>query len=524
MKILVADPIAEEGVNLLRGAAEVDVRIGLKPEELIAVIGDYQALAVRSETKVTAAVIEAGKQLQVIGRAGVGVDNIDVEAATRRGIVVVNAPSGNIIAAAEHTVALMLALARHIPQAHTSLKGGQWQRSRFMGIDVSKKILGIVGLGRVGSEVARRAQGLEMKVIAYDPFVSAEHAQAQGVELTSLEDLLKRSDFISVHTPLTEATKGMIGAKELALVKPTGRIINCARGGVVDEQALYEAVESGRLAGAAVDVFSQEPATDNILLKSDRIVVTPHLGASTAEAQVNVAIDVAEEIMAVLRGASTRYAVNLPLIAPEALTMLTPHMRLATFLGSLATQLAEGQLSAITVEYSGEIAQYDTRPLTAAIIKGLLEPISDQPINLVNASFIARSRGLRITEQKGMESENYSNLITLRVYTSAGTTTAAGTTMRSEPHIVLVNGYWVDVPISEGHWLFSDHLDRPGLIGAVGTLLGKADINISCMYVGRLKPRGKALMILGLDEPIPEEQRQQILAIPDIYTARAVKL
>ncbi|MBI2909771.1 MAG: phosphoglycerate dehydrogenase [Chloroflexi bacterium] len=522
-RILVADPVAEEGIDVLKPHAEVDVKTGLKPEELLSIIGEYDGLVVRSETKVTEKVIEAGKRLQVIGRAGVGVDNIDVESATRRGIVVVYAPTGNTISAAEHTIALMLSMARNIPQASALLKAGQWKRSEFTGVEVRNKTLGIIGLGRVGSEVARRAKGLDMKVIGFDPYVSPEHAQNIGVEIVSLEDLLKKSDFVAVHTPMTSATRGLIGRKELALVKPTTRFINCARGGIIDEEALYEAIEAGRVAGAAIDVFTKEPACDNILCKSDKVVVTPHLGASTEEAQTNVSIDVAEEILAVLQAKPVRYAVNMPLIAVETRSVLAPFLDVATQVGGLATQLAEGQVSTIVIRYEGEIANYDTAVLKAAVIGALLAPISEERVNLINASLIAASRGLKVTEQKGPAGENYANLITVEIGASKGTATVGGTHLRGEVHIVRVNEYWMDLMPTGGYWLFIDHRDRPGLIGSVGMVTGKADINISSMQVSRLKPRGQALMVLGLDEPVNNEQIEGILAIPDVYKAKVVK-
>ena len=521
---MIADPIAEEGIEALRAHVEVDVRLGLGRDELIAAIGDYEAIVVRSETKVSAEVIEAGRKLQVIGRAGVGVDNIDVEAATRRGIVVVNAPAGNIVSAAEHTIALMLAMARSIPQANAQLRSGVWRRYDFLGIEVRNKTLGIIGLGNVGSEVARRAKGLEMRLIAHDPFVSIEYARNLGVELVSLKELLKESDFITLHTPLTEATRGLIGAKELAMVKPTVRFINCARGNIIDEVALFNAVEEGRVAGAAFDVFAEEPAIESILFNSDKILVTPHLAASTAEAQATIALDVAEQIIAVLKGQPARYSVNAPLISPETLSVVAPFLGVAQQVGRLLSQLAEGQMSTIAITYEGEIANYDTAALKAAIIGGLLEAISEERVNLVNANIIAQKRGLKVTEHKDPICEIYGNLITLEVTTSAGVTTAAGTVMRGEPHIVRVNSYWIDVVPSGGYFLFSDHRDRPGLIGTVGTLLGNADINISSMQLGRLEPRGPALLVLALDEPIGDEQREQLLAIPDIYTIKLVKL
>lgn len=524
MKVLITDPVAEEGIEALRAKVQVDVKLGVKPEELKTIIPDYDALVVRSETKVTADIIDAGKKLQVIARAGAGLDNINIDAATKKGIVVVNAPTGNTISAAEHTIALMLALARHIPQANTSLKSGIWQRSTFLGTELRNKTLGIVGLGNVGSEVARRAKAFEMHLIAHDPFVSPDYAHNLGVELVPLEQLLKESDFITFHIPLTSTTKGLIGAKELAKVKPSARIINCARGGLIDEQVLFEAVEEGKIAGAAVDVFTKEPTTDDILLKSDKIIVTPHLGASTAEAQVSIAYDIAEQVLAVLNGKPAKYSVNAPQIPPEIAATLAPFMPVATTVGSLASQLMEGQMNTLQITYSGEISNYDTSALKAALVGGLLERVSEERITLVNANLIATQRGLKVVEQKEAAYENYDSLLTLKVTTSAGTTTVAGTVMRGETHIVRVNDFWVDIIPTGGYFLFSDHKDRPGLIGAVGTITGKADINISSMHLGRLQPRGPALMILALDEPLPEEQRQQILALKDVYTAKVVKL
>lgn len=524
MKILVADPVAKEGIEVLKKEFEVDVKTGLKPEELKAIIGDYDALVVRSETQVTPEIIEAGKKLQAIARAGVGLDNINVEAATRKGIVVVNAPTGNTIAATEHTMAMMLALARHVPAANEKLKCGTWQRSAYVGVELKGKTLGIIGLGNIGREVAKRAKAFEMKLIGYDPFVSAEYAENLGVKLMPIDQILTECDFLTLHLPLTSSTKSIIGARELAKMKPTARIINCARGGLIDEQALFDAVEQGKIAGAAVDVFSKEPATDNILCKSNRIIVTPHLGASTTEAQVGVAIDVAEQIIDILHGKPARYAVNMPQVSAEVMAVLQPFVPVAHTLGSLATQLMEGQVSALQIIYSGEIAGYDTTALKAAAIGGLLGSTSEERINLINASIIANRRGLKIVEQKEARCENYASLLTLILATSAGTLTVAGTTMRGTVRIVRINDFWVDIVPTGGYFLFSDHRDRPGLVGAVGTITGNADINISSMQLGRLQPRGQALLILALDEPLPEAQRKQILALKDIHTAKLVKL
>lgn len=524
MKILIADPVAEEGIQALQAVAEVDIKLKLKPEELQSIISDYDALIVRSETYATADIIQAGKKLQIIARAGVGLDNIDVEAATRQGIVVVNAPTGNTTAAAEHTIALMLALARHIPQANARLKSGTWQRSDYLGTELKNKTLGIIGLGNVGSEVARRAQSFEMHLIGYDPFVSSDYAHNLGVELVPMEQLLNKSDFITLHLPLTSATKGLIAAKEMAKAKPTVRIINCARGELIDENALFKAIEEGNIAGAAIDVFANEPVTDSILFKSDRIIVTPHLGASTTEAQAGISLEVAEQVIAVLKGQPAKYAVNAPQIPAELLSVLAPFIQVASTLGSLARQFMEGQINSIKIEYSGEIASYDASAIKASIIGGLLEGISEERVNLVNASLIAAHRGIKIVEQKETTCENYASLLTLEVTTNDGATTVAGTILRGETHIVRINNFWPDIIPTGGYFLFSDHRDCPGLIGAVGNIAGKVDINISSMQLARLQPRGQALMILALDEPLPEEQMQEILAIHDVHTAKLVKL
>lgn len=524
MKVLVADPLAKEGIEILSEVAQVDVKIGLKAEDIIPIIGDYESIIVRSQTRVTADIIKAGKKLIVIGRAGVGVDNIDVDQATQNGIIVVNAPTGNTISAAEHAIALMLALARHIPAANASLKSGQWRRADFMGTEVRGKTLGIIGLGNVGSYVARCARGMDMKVIAYDPFISPERAKNLQVEIVPLEQIMKDSDFISLHIPLTESTKGLISEKMLAMVKPSVRIINTARGGLIDEEALVKAIEEKRVAGAAIDVFVKEPCTESILFKSEKIIVTPHLGASTTEAQALAATEVARQIVDVFKGQPARYAVNAPFISSEAMPILGPFIRTGNIIGSLASQLAEGQMQEIHIKYSGEITNYDTNTVKAAILGGILKGITEERVNLVNANLVASKRGLTVTEQKEAACENYTNLVTIEAITSAGKTTVSGTVLRGEPHIVQVDSYWLDIVPTGGYFLFSDHHDRPGIIGAVGKITGDADINISYMNLSRLKPRGQALMILALDEPLPEKQRQQILSLPDIRTAKLVKL
>jgi D-3-phosphoglycerate dehydrogenase len=524
-KILITDDVPEEGIAPLRKEAQVDIKTTLKPEEIAAIIGDYDALIVRSQTKVTAAIIEAGRKLQVIARAGVGIDNVDVEAATRCGVVVVNAPTGNTVSAAEHTIALLLASARNIPQANASLKSGQWKRNEFMGTEVRGKTLGIIGLGNVGSEVARRAQAFEMKLVGIDPLVSVEYAKKLQVELVDLPRLLKESDFITLHLPLTAQTRNIIGAKELALCKPTARIINCARGGLIDEDALVKAIREKRLAGAAIDVFEKEPCTQSVLFGVNSIIVTPHLGASTTEAQVLATRDVAEQIVDVFRGQPARSAINVPYIPTETLAALAPYMKLANILCKLVYRLAEGQAQKIRIRYEGDIATYDTNPLKAAVVGGLLEGISEERVNIVNVNLIASKRGLSVVEEKETACVNYASLLSVSVTTTAGSWTVAGTIIQNEAHIVRVNDFWLDiVPTPGSYFLFSDHKDRPGLIGAVGKITGDADINISFMHLGRLKPRGQALLVLTLDEPLPEKQQQQILAIPDVYSVKLVSL
>ena len=525
MRVLVSDALSEEGISLLRQGAEVDVRLKMPPAQLLDIIGGYDALVVRSETKVTGAVIEAGTKLRVIGRAGVGVDNIDVETATRRGILVVNAPTAVTAAAAEHTIALMLALARHLPEANNSVKRGEWQRSRFLGVEVRGKALGLVGIGNIGGEVAHLAKGLRMRVLAYDPFVSSEYAARIGIELMPLQELLQTADFVSVHVPLTATTRGMIGANELSLLKPTARIINCARGGIIDEAALLKALDEGNLAGAALDVFVQEPPVDSPLLASPKVVATPHLGASTEEAQVTAAIEVANQVLAALRGDAVKYAVNAPAMQPETLAALGPYIDLAEKLGQLFNQIGTAQLSSIEVVYNGEIAELNTASVKASLVKGILESVCEDPINIVNALLLAKARGVQIVEAKSTEMvENYTNLVTLRVPGAKGVQELSGTVVRGRPHIVRINQHWVDVVPTSGYVLFTEHDDRPGVIGKVATLLGEAGINISYIQASRVNGRGEQMMVLGVDDAISDEVFKQILEINEIRSAKVAKL
>ena len=523
-KVLVSDPIGPEGVSLLETGAEVDVKTGMKPAELIDTVGGYDALVVRSETKVNREVIEAGKNLQVIARAGIGVDNIDLDAATGAGIAVVNAPTGNTVAAAEHTLALMLALARNVPGAHQSLKSGEWKRSSFMGIEVRDKTLGICGLGRVGTEVARRAQAFGMRLVGYDPFVAPDYARRIGVELLSLEDLLADSDFVTLHTPLTEGTRGMLGMRQVENIKPGARIINVARGELVDEAALLAGLESGRLGGVALDVFAKEPPDPSPLLDHPKVIVTPHLGASTREAQREVAIEAAEQVLAVLKGEPARNTVNAPFVAPEVHEVLAPFVPAASMVGKLLGVLSEGQITGITVNYEGEIAHHDCRMLQAAVLAGLLAPVSTVNVNLINAPVLARERGWSVTEQSNRISREYASLISATLQTSNGSLTLAATSMRNETHIIKFNDYWMDIVPNTPYLLFVDNRDQPGSIGAVGTIAGHHNINISFMGVGRMQLRGQAMMVIGLDDPVPPHVMDEIMALSHISTARLATL
>ncbi len=523
-RVVITGEIAAPGIDMLRQHVDVDVSPGLSETQLIETIGAYDALIVRSETKVSAAVIAAAHRLQAIGRAGVGIDSIDVDAATQRGIVVINAPTGNVVAAAELTTAMLLALARHVPAADASVRRGEWDRSRFMGTELRGKKLGIIGLGRIGREVARRAQGLGMEVIACDPFVPANVEEQYGVQLLALDSLLAAADFISLHSPLTEATRNTLGRSQLESVKPGAWIVNCARGGLLDETALLDGLDSGRIAGAALDVFVQEPPRSERLLQHPKVVLTPHLGGSTHEAQVSVALDVARQILAVLEGRLAEHAVNLPLIPHETLSALVPYFDLAERLGRFHTQLAESRLGQIRIIYGGELAAATTTPLRAAVIKGLLEPISEERINLVNAHLVARQRGLEIVEERRTHPEGpWTSLLILEVSDGSTRSALAGTVLRGEPQIVRVDDYAVTF-MATGNLLVCHNDDRPGMIGKVGTILGNADVNIAYMQVGRSGPRAKAIMVLGLDEPAPEELLRELRGIPGIFDAKAVKL
>lgn len=524
-KVLVSDPIATEGIELLQKHFDVDVKIGMEKSELISVIGEYDALAVRSETKVTADVLEAAKNLKIIGRAGVGVDNIDVPLATKKGILVVNSPAGNTYAAAELTMAMMLSLSRNIPQGHNSLRAGEWKRSKFVGNELYGKTLGIYGLGKIGMAVAKRAKSFDMTVIGFDPFVSKDYAQKFGVELVAFDELLSRSDYITLHVPATKETKGSIGAEQIAKMKPGARFINVARGGIVDEAAMCQAVEEGRIAGVAFDVYSSEPpAADNPLLKLDKAITTPHLGASTHEAQINVSVDIAEQIVDVLNNKPARSAVNMPALSAEVLDAVAPYITLAERIGSMATQLAVGAIKSVEISYGGELSSMETGPVGRGVLKGLLQPVLVESVNLVNAPVIAESRGIRVTESKCAVIEDYTSLLSVRLKTDKGEKYIEGTLFgKKDIRILGIDGYSIDL-VPEGCMLMTIHTDRPGVIGQVGTLLGEHGINIAGMHVGRESAGKHAIMVLNVDDPVPVEIMKEISKFEGIETTKLVQL
>jgi D-3-phosphoglycerate dehydrogenase len=516
MRILVAEPLAEEGLALLRAEHEVDVR-PLPREELLATLPGYEALVVRSQVQVDEEMVRAGRDLVVIGRAGVGVDNIDLTAATAAGITVVNAPTGNTIAATEHTIALLCALARRVAAADASMRRGEWKRSAFTGLELRGRTLGIVGLGKIGMAIADRARALEMTLLGHDPYVTEEAAANHGVRLAPLDDLLAMSDVVSVHVPLTRSTRGLIDAAALARMKPGALLINVARGGVVEEAALADALAAGTIGGAAVDVFAQEPPDPaSPLLSAPNTVLTPHLGASTAEAQTRVAVEAAEQVLDVLAGRPARYAVNAPLLTAESADALRPWLPMARAIGQLYGQFSP-DLEGLTLELAGELSGYDASPLVAATLGGLLEHVTEARVNLVNAAAIARSHGISLVERKTADAERHASTLTL-----SGSTTVAGTVAGGEARLVRLDGYWVDMPPSPS-MLITRHRDRPGTMGRIGLMLGEADVNISAMHLGRLGPRSDALMILALDDPVPDEVAQRIRAheaVVDLWLVR----
>ncbi len=526
MKVLISDNLSPKGVDILKKAGlEVDVKTGMAPEELRQCIGLYSGLIIRSGTKVSADIIEAAENLKVIGRAGSGLDNVDKNAASKKGIVVMNTPGGNTVTTAEHTIALLFSVARLIPQATTSMKSARWEKKKFMGVELFNKTLGILGLGNIGSQVAKKAQGLEMNVIAHDPFLSEERARSLGIRKVSLDELFERSDFITIHSPLTKETEGMINTENIAKMKDGVRIINCARGGIVNEQNLFDALKTGKVAGAALDVFCKEPPDpSNPLLTLDNLVCTPHLGASTEEAQDNVATAVAEQVVDYLIYGTIRNAVNFPSIPSDQVARLQPYINLAEKLGGFASQIFENGATEITVEFRGEAAMINSAPLTIAAIKGFLTPILLETVNFVNAPFIAKERGISVKEIKSDDAGDYNSMIALRIRARDSESYLAGTLFsKKDPRIVLIDNFEVEIR-PEGELLLIYNNDKPGVIGNIGSLLGSHKINIARMHFGRESAGGMAISVVSVDTKPSPDVIQQIRELPNILSVKHIVL
>jgi D-3-phosphoglycerate dehydrogenase len=525
MKVLVTDPIADAGLDTLREAGhEVVTAYDIEGDALLNAVADADALIVRSGTEVTEAVFAAAPNLQIVGRAGIGVDNIDIDAATEHGVIVANAPQGNVRAASEHSVAMAFATARSIPQAHNRLRGGEWAKGEFLGTELNHKTLGVVGFGRVGQEVAKRLDALGMDLVTYDPYISQERAERLGAELVdSLDELLERSDFITIHTPLTDETENMIGEEELAQLEG-GYVVNCARGGIVDEPALAEAVEDGVLNGAAIDVFADEPIDpDNPLLDVENVVVTPHLGASTEAAQQNVATSTADQVIAAFNDEPVVNALNAPSMDESSFPAVAPYIELADTAGKVAVQLFDGHVSDVEVTYAGEIADEDVEIVTATALKGVFEPLNTQ-VNAVNAERIAEERGIDVTESKTSSADDFKSLITVTVSDGEDEVSVSGTQFAGEdPRIVRIDGYRVDA-VPHGHMLVARNDDVPGVIGFIGTVLGDADVNIAGMFNGRETIGGEALTVYNLDDPVPDDVVAELLADERIIDVTQISL
>jgi D-3-phosphoglycerate dehydrogenase / 2-oxoglutarate reductase len=526
LRVLIPEKLADPGITLLQKDFDVDVLLDLSPDELLEKIGEYDGLIIRSATQVTAEVIGRAENLKAIGRAGIGVDNIDIEAATKRGVIVANAPESNTVAAAEHTLGLMLAAARRIPAADASLKGGEWKRSAFKGVEVREKTLGLVGLGHVGAIVARGAIGMGMKVLAYDPYVSEDRMRSMNVERAETTDeVFENADFVSLHVPRTPQTIGLVNAESLSKMKPTAYLINVARGGIVDEAALYEALKGGVIGGAALDVFAEEPTTESPIFSLPNVVVTPHLGASTAEAQDRAGITAAEQVAAALRGQVPMHAINAPVPVGEGAEFVAQFSGLCEALGSLLYQLTDRPGDTLKIEYRGEVAGFDTRLLDVSAQKGLLAPMVHEPLNFVNTPILAKDRGLRLETSRVSESADYTSLVMLRLDGEGGENVVSGTLggPKMQPRLVEALGFDFDV-VPERHMLFIRNEDQPGMIGKVGSILGDHGINIGNMAVGRGEPGSRAAMAVTVDEPVPEGVLKTLAETPGFNEARAVTL
>jgi D-3-phosphoglycerate dehydrogenase len=525
MKVLISDNLSTCGVDILKKAGlEVEFRSKTTVEEIEKMIGDYDALIIRSATKVTAGLLEKAAKLKIVGRAGSGLDNVDIPAATKKGVVVMNTPGGNTVTTAEHTIGMIFASARMIPQAYSSMKAGKWEKKKFEGVELFDKTLGIIGLGAIGGVVANRCTALGMKVLAFDPFISTEKAKQLGIELADLETIYKRSDFITLHTPKTKETAGLINKDTIAKMKDGVRIINCARGGIVNEADLYEALKSGKVAGAAFDVFEKEPPENHPLMTLDNFIATPHLGASTLEAQENVATAVAEQIVDYLIAGTVRNAVNVPSVPADQLPTLSPYINLAERMGLFAAQVIEGGLTQVTVEYSGDVSNLKLEPVTLAALKGLLTPIIQENVNYVNAPLIAKDRGIEVKVSKSSDTREYTSLITIKVKAGSKEMSVAGTlNSKKEPRIIQVDDFPMET-VPEGDMLVLMNNDKPGVIGGIGMLMGQNGINIARMQFGREKQGGLAMSIVSVDSTISDEIMNKVRKLPNVLSAKQVRI
>jgi D-3-phosphoglycerate dehydrogenase / 2-oxoglutarate reductase len=526
MRILVCDGLEKTGVEILRAAhgIAVDERPSIDKFELAEIIGDYEGLIVRSKTKVTAELIERAARMRVIGRAGTGVDNIDVPAATGRGIVVMNAAAGNMVTTAEHTWAMLMALARQIPQADASMRAGRWEKKRFLGVELMGKTLGVIGLGRIGSTVAERARAFGMTVIGYDPYFTAEAAAEMGIEMVALDELFPRADFITVHTPLTPETRGIINAASMEKMKDGVRIINCARGGLVDEAALVDALRGGKVAGAALDVFAQEPTpVDNPLLGFEQVIVTPHLGASTAEAQLSVATMIAEQLLDYLKHSTVRGAVNMPAVSGELLAVIGPYITLGEKIGLFQGQVFGHDLREVVIEYSGDVADHDHKPITQAILAGLLRPVIER-VNMVNAALVAEQRGIKVTESRSRKPRDFASMIKVTALTADGQSEVAGALFgRRDGRIVRINGFNLEA-LPKGHMILLFNRDEPGVLGSVASFIGQQRVNISRLYLGRKKIGENAIALIQIDQQMSEDALQGLAEVSGVISVKQVEL
>jgi D-3-phosphoglycerate dehydrogenase len=525
-KILISDNLSIEGIEIFKKTPgiEVDLHTKMTADELKAVIKNYDGLVVRSATKVTQEIIDLADKLVIVGRAGIGLDNVDIPAATKRGIVVMNTPGGNAVTTGEHTIAMMLSLVRHIPHATASMKAGKWEKSKFTGHEFLNKTLGIIGIGRVGSIVADRAQGLKMKVVAYDPFITPEAAEKAGITLASLDEIYAQADIITIHTPMTKETRGLINEAAFAKMKKGVYIINCARGGLVSEKDLYDALKSGKVAGAALDVFEEEPPKNMDLIGLDHVICTPHLGASTDEAQVNVAVAIAEQICAYLTTGEIKAAANFPSVSGEILTVLRPYLNLAEKLGTFEAQLVTGAIKEVAIEYSGEILNFNIAPITISLLKGLLTPILNENVNYINAPVVAKERGITVVESRSSEVKDYTSMISVTITTAKGETTVSGAIFgRQDPRIVRINKFTVEV-IPEGRMLVMFNDDKPGVIGNIGTTLGQNGVNISRLHLSREQVDGQAMVVLGTDSVVSPELLEKLRKLPNMISVTELEM